>query len=186
MKKVSLEERFWNKVLKKGHDDCWEWTGSRNWDGYGQINVDGKTRRAHRLSWVMSNRKKIPKNMVIMHTCDNPPCVNPSHLVIGTQAENMADREKKNRGADRSGNKNPMFGKKRTKETRDKISASRKGRYGGEKNPRAILSKENVLKIREMYSTGDYTQKEIAKIFGVADVTISDITRWKTWRIKGS
>ena len=80
---------------------CWEWTASRARGGYGQFTTsinDGRMwYRAHRFSYV-AHKGKIPEGMVIMHSCDNPRCVNPSHLSVGTHADNIRDRDAKNRG----------------------------------------------------------------------------------------
>ena len=85
--------------------ECWEWRGNRFHKGYAQIRYQGKTRSGHRLAyetWV----GPIPEGMLIMHICDNPPCINPDHLRVGTNDENMADMLAKNRQAagERHGN----------------------------------------------------------------------------------
>jgi hypothetical protein len=99
---VSVSARFWAKVDKNG--DCWEWMANTR-KGYGSIKVSGISVYAHRLSWEMQNGP-LQNGMLVLHKCDNPRCVNPSHLFVGTQKDNMEDREAKDRGADRRGNKN--------------------------------------------------------------------------------
>ena len=86
----TVEERFWSKV-KKGAE-CWEWTGAVNKrnKGYGRLDINGKQVRAHRLSYEI-HYGPIPKGMEVCHICDNPPCVRPSHLFIGTHKDNMID-----------------------------------------------------------------------------------------------
>lgn len=91
-----LAERFWKKVKKKRPHACWLWTGGCFADGYGAISVDGKPERAPRVSYELANGP-IPRGMHIRHTCDNPKCVNPSHLLIGTPAENVADKVSRGR-----------------------------------------------------------------------------------------
>ncbi len=93
-----LAERFWRKVDKSG--DCWLWTGSKNSKGYGNIGVDGKTRRAHRIAWELENGP-IPDGVEVCHSCDNPSCVRVSHLFLGAPSENTADMWNKGRGFSR-------------------------------------------------------------------------------------
>jgi hypothetical protein len=89
-----LEVRFWAKVDKSG--DCWEWTGTRTRQGYGGFRVGDRTVKAHRFAWsVIASRGAIPAGLVVMHLCDNPPCVRPEHLRLGTVADNNRDREAK-------------------------------------------------------------------------------------------
>ena len=95
----SDKKRFWNKVDKLGADDCWEWQACKSSYGYGQLNLSGKIQYAHRISWELANKQDIPKNMDICHRCDNPPCVNPSHLFLGTRADNQRDSWNKGRNS---------------------------------------------------------------------------------------
>lgn len=79
------EQRFWSKVNKA---DCWIWIGATNSKGYGSFGLDGKTTSTHRISY-MIHKGDIPGGMVVCHTCNNPPCVNPDHLYLGTAYDNM-------------------------------------------------------------------------------------------------
>ena len=94
-RKSSFESRFWAKVLKT--DGCWLWTANRaqSGRGYGQISRDGKLLHAHRVSWEIANGRLIPPGMLVMHSCDNPPCVNPAHLSLGNESLNAIDMVKK-------------------------------------------------------------------------------------------
>ena len=96
--KGTLEERFWAKVDKKGQDECWEWTASKGAHGYGQIGEGSRMLLAHRVSWGLQNGS-IPAGMCVLHRYDNPACVNPSHLRLGLQADNVRDMMNRGRSA---------------------------------------------------------------------------------------
>lgn len=102
MKAEPLNQRFWKKVNKT--KSCWLWTGSKVTNGYGCIWLNGKAKQAHRISYEI-HFGSIPKNGCILHKCDTKACVNPNHLFLGTQKDNMQDRNNKNRQAfgERSG-----------------------------------------------------------------------------------
>ena len=98
-------ERFWNKVMKIVEtDECWEWIAFKNKDGYGLFGYNGKNQKAHRVSWQLHNGP-IPDGLCVLHKCDNPSCVNPNHLFLGTNADNIKDRVNKNRTVGKHGRK---------------------------------------------------------------------------------
>lgn len=88
--------RFWVRVagVRRG---CWEWRGATDPDGYGVLRYQRSRMRAHRVSWQLANGP-VPKGLHVLHSCDNPPCVNPDHLFLGTHQDNVRDRDQKKRG----------------------------------------------------------------------------------------
>lgn len=143
-----IRKRFWEKVSKS--DGCWEWTGSRP-NGYGEIRFNRKMVKAHRLSWMFSFGR-IPEGLCILHKCDNPRCVRPSHLFVGTQQDNNTDKKEKGRC-------NPNR---------------------GESVVNSKLTESDVLEIREKLDFGN-SENHIAYIYGVSRRTINHIKNRKTW-----
>lgn len=94
---LSRDDYFWNKVDKRGADECWPWKGGVDLDGYGQSCYKYRNQRAHRLAWEVVNGRPVPSGLNVCHSCDNPPCCNPGHLWLGTQADNMQDAVQKRR-----------------------------------------------------------------------------------------
>jgi hypothetical protein len=102
-KPTPLETRFWQRVFRGSDSDCWPWLGCQHNFGYGVLGLGGKSKPgrknqdvAHRISW-MIHYGSIPVGLFVLHKCDNPLCVNPAHLFLGTQTDNMQDMTKKGR-----------------------------------------------------------------------------------------
>lgn len=155
-----VEWRFWSKVKKT--PSCWLWIGSKDKKGYGNFRVDGKLTKTHRFSWQLANGA-IPTGMHVLHNCpggDNPSCINPEHLWLGTDEDNSKDRSKKKR-----------HGTWTKPETRVR----------GERNGNAKLTADNVLYIRSLYRDGGITQNDIAVMFGVAGPSVNKIIKGQRW-----
>ncbi len=144
-------DRFWERVDKK-KNGCWEWMGKRNPLGYGFVLVHYRPKRAHRFSWEIHNGP-IPKGVFVCHKCDNPPCVNPDHLFLGTPKDNIQDCVKKGR-----------FNKPK-----------------GEDHPHAVLTDIKVRNIRDLRKAGA-THREIATLIGCSCGAISAVLHRRVWR----
>jgi len=104
---MAIKERFDAKWRINEETGCHEWTACLLPNGYGAIQLDGKKRSTHRVSWELHNGP-IPDGLYVLHRCDNRKCVNPAHLFLGTHQDNMRDRDQKGRQARRDGELNPM------------------------------------------------------------------------------
>ena len=144
------KERFWKKVDRREPNQCWEWKGLKHIFGYGEIKISNQKRRAHRVSYQL-HHGPIPEGLHVLHSCDNPSCVNPAHLHLGTQADNM--REKMERGRCSS----------------------------GETHGQSKLTSDQVHQIRSSYAAGGVTQRQLSEVFGVDQTLISQIINKKIW-----
>jgi HNH endonuclease len=142
---------FWNKVDKT--NDCWVWTASCNELGYGHFGVKRKINLAHRVSWVIHNGQ-IPNGMLVCHRCDNPPCVRPDHLFLGTNADN----------------------------SRDSVAKKRRARHIGTKNGSNKLTEDQIREIRKSYKNGEVTFQDLADKFNVSNGHISRIVHKQSWK----
>lgn len=143
----TLAERY-ERFVDRRQGECWAWTGTTNERGYAQVGRN----HAHRLSYQL-HVGPIPIGLLVLHRCDNPPCTNPEHLFLGTQADNIADAKSKGR-----------------------LSGPR-----GEANSKSKLTGEQVRQIRAMCASGAM-YRAVADTFGVTHRTIGEIVRRKTWR----
>jgi hypothetical protein len=158
--RAPLADRFWPKVQKT--EGCWLWIGCRDGRGYGQLQSPGRSAgrlKAHRVSWLL-HHGPIPDGLLVRHRCDNPPCVRPDHLELGTQADNAKDAARRGR---------LVFQQHPERCPR------------GERAPGAKLTVAQVEEIRRLRSDG-WTQCRLAHTFGVSQAAIWDLLHGHTWR----
>lgn len=136
---------FYNFISKVNKTDtCWVWNASRMSSGYGQFWVNRNKIGAHQFSFIYYNERDLKSGDVVMHICDNKLCVNPKHLKIGTQKDNIHD----------------MLSKGRQRKIKTYSS--------GENHVNSKLSNEQAKQIRKLYATGDYTWVGLAKIYSIS------------------
>jgi len=162
--------RFWKKIHIRGPDECWEWQAAKVPYGHGHFSLEGREFRAHRIMWEIFNGP-IPNGLFLCHRCDNPPCCNPRHLFLGTQADNIRDAVRKDRMA---------TGERHGRHTHPERTAR------GEQNGQSKLTAKKVRAIRCKYSDGDINMGALAQEYGVHETAIQRIVRHKTWAHVGS
>ncbi|KKL46848.1 hypothetical protein LCGC14_2341470 [marine sediment metagenome] len=157
------EQRFWAKVDKSG--DCWEWTACRNKKGYGQFGISSPRRNilAHRWAYAQYVETDIRDLgvLVVRHRCDNPPCVNPSHLLPGTVRDNAIDASERGLLGESRGEKHGM-----SKLTDDKVQYAR----------------SVVVDGRGRKFVRGVTQKELSYLWGVKPSSLSQAVSGRTWK----
>lgn len=152
---MTIAERFWCYAGRTNTgDECWHWSGHSNSKGYGDLFVEGKYELAHRLAWRI-HFGEIPVGIFVCHHCDEPSCVNPRHLFLGTHADNMADMMAKGRHSHAS-------------------------RNSGEENPHAKLNGIDVQLIRRARAAG-LRASEIARDFGICTRHVRSIVSRQYW-----
>lgn len=169
-----IEERFWRKVDKKSESECWEWKANIV-GGYGVFAFSHlKTIKAHRFSYELKYGK-IPDGMLVCHHCDNPKCVNPNHLFLGTPADNMRDRDAKGRQAKGDANGARLHPERMARGKKHGSYLHPESVPKGSKNGRTKLTESDVVNIKKLLKTKE-SQASIGKRFGV--------TRFVIWKIK--
>lgn len=160
-----LIPRFWSHV-DKSQGECWIWTKAKSKRGYGVIQIKYKSVRCHRFSWEIHNGP-IPEGLLVCHKCDNPACVRPDHLFLGTHKDNMRDMSAKGRAA--SGDRNFM------RKCPELV-------LRGESHPLSPFTDEDVIAIRKLYLSGAASQVAIANLYGVTHRAIGRIVKGQTWK----
>lgn len=146
-----IKDKILNNIIINKTTGCWEWQKCCSSDGYGQLSYNNKQCTVHRLSYELFVNK-IPLDKQILHSCDNPICCNPDHLRVGTNYDNVQDRQNRNRQA--------------------------KGITHG----RHKLTDNDIQEIRRLHSTGKYTHGNIAEVFDISRSHICNILNNKFWK----
>lgn len=151
---VPVAVRFWEKVDRSGGPDaCWPWTKYCDPDGYGRVGTDpGRVELAHRVAWRLTYPGE-PMPSVVRHSCDNPPCQNPAHLLDGSQTDNMADMDRRGRR---------LTGR-------------------GERHARAVLTEAGVRELRDLKAQG-LSYRAIAAHTGHPQSRVADVLTGRSWK----
>lgn len=161
-----LAVRFWEDVVKAPGDGCWVFTRgtSRHPHGYGSLSVNRRETLAHRVSWELAHGP-IPPGLRVLHKCDNPPCVRPDHLFLGTQLDNVRD----------------MWSKGRAKRRARKPRPPPKGVPRGSRHRNAKVAEADVRAMREARAAGERL-RAIGERFGLSESNVCRIVSGETWR----
>lgn len=148
--------RFIARIDRRGDDECWTWTAGMFSNSYGQFRLGAHKVRAHRAYYARVVGP-IPDGLRVLHRCDNPPCCNPSHLFLGTDADNAADRSAKGRSS-RNGCSQP-----------------------GERNPAAKIDSTAAATVRALRESGN-TMRSIAERVGISQSQVCNIVAGRSWK----
>ena len=149
---MTAAERFWSRVSPEPTTGCWLWTGGANGRGYGQVWFANRQQSVHRVAFVLANGP-IPQDRIVMHRCDNRPCVNPGHLVLGSHQENTDDMRRK----------------------------GRERHVQGSEHPFAKTTEQDILEVRELYAKG-WTATELAKMCSRKVSWVCSVVSRRAWK----
>jgi hypothetical protein len=185
--------RLWAKVTQT--PTCWPRSGAQDKDGYTRLHAGGREIRAHRLAWELANGSVVPAGACVLHRCDNPPCVRPDHLFLGTKGDNNRDRHGK--GRDAAGTRNgrslhperyPRGDAHPARVHPERLARGERSgavlhpeQYRGERNSAAKVTADQVREIRALYAAGGITYKELGARYGLSITPTWMIVTRKSW-----
>lgn len=201
--------RFWRRVDKSGPTpdqtkdyyiglgNCWVHMGAKDSNGYGQIFINGRQMGSHRASWII-HHGPIPDGFCVLHKCDNPSCVRPDHLFMGSHSDNAIDKKRKRRCSAMFGDSNPARrhpermarGERHSSRTHPGCLPSGDNHHfrknpnlvaRGESAGNAKLTSENIIEIRFLHASRSLSQVQIGRKFGVSGGQINRIVSRKSW-----
>lgn len=145
--------RFYGWTVTR--NGCWEFLGPRNAKGYGRLRFQGKKVLVHRKMYELFSGREIPEYLITLHSCDNPPCINPDHLRPGTHRENTLEAELRGRS------RHPL----------------------GAENGKSVLNRVSALSMIEDFSTGSFTRRELSAKYGVSTSTVDNVLAQRHWSL---
>ena len=188
---LSLAERFFKYVQKSDSPEgCWVWTGGKAGAGYGKLSHNKRSIYAHRFSY-QHFIGDIPENLFVCHRCDNPACVNPQHLFLGTQKDNMQDMSRKGRQVfqvhPEKAPRGDLNGTRKHPESRPRGDKHHFKLYpedhaNGERVHTAKLNTAKVREIRLRYAKGGASYEALGREYGITKSTVGRIVHRKYWK----
>ena len=179
----TLREKFDGRYVMDETTCCWNWARGKFRHGYGAITHGKKTLKAHRVSYEL-HKGPIPEGLLVCHSCDNPSCVNPEHLFLGTVSDNSKDMVSKGRNPDISGERNPMygrcgeknhfFGKTHSEETKRFLSERQLG-------SKHVFSKLNEAAALDIFNRPDERICDLARKYGVSNAAVWQVRNGYSW-----
>jgi len=152
----ALNKKFWGRVDVKEPEECWNWTGYVGKNGYGMVRFEGERFTAHRLAYMLDKGRKISRNFLVLQTCENKKCCNPSHFKTSTRKKQLMEMAEK--------------------------GTVRGYAQRGRDNHSAKLMNEQVMEIRRLFATGAYSKTKLGRMFSISDDEVKNLVNHRRWR----